>query len=179
MNLDLSKDEIQREVQKRKDEAKSLGLPAIIEFAFESIKHYPSWKEKFPQYCLAEIEHPRKASIDQEESIVFLFDGHEYSLGKDERHTTFPDGDGYTTRDYYLYNGDRKLIFRISGSVENDGYVSTFKYHDVTAYIPGDWTDNFVKLHYLRKEHKDRQSAEREAELASKKLMKLKNDFGL
>lgn len=175
----LSDDEIEREVQKRRDAANSLGLPGIVEFVFENIQHYPGWKEKFPERCLAEIENPRKALIDKVEGVAFLFKGHEYALGESERYIDFPDGEGCTSRYYFLYNANRKLLFSISGFVDQDEYLSTFKFHEITAYIPGEWTEDIVKLHHLLKEHTDRQKAEWEAKSASEKLKKLRSNFGL
>jgi len=176
----LSDDEIEREVQKRKDAATSLGLPAIIEFVFEEIKDYPDWKEKFPERCLAEIENPREALINKVGGVAFFFKGHEYALGKSEEDTLLPDLEVWTSRNYFLYNANRKLLFSIRGSVADDGhYGYSFTFHEITAYIPGEWTEDIVKLLHLLKEHRDRQHAEWEAKSASEKLKKLRSNFRL
>ena len=100
-------------------------------------------------------------------------------LGESEWYTAFPDGEGCTSRDYCLYNATRKLLFSISGLIDDDGYSSKFRFHEITAYIPGEWTEDIVKLHHLLKEHTDRQKAEREAKSASEKIKKLRSNFGL
>lgn len=176
---DLSDDEIKREIQKRKDAATSLGLPAIIEYVFENLKHYPSWKKSSPESCLAEIENPREVAIEKVRGVAFVFMGHEYIAAESERYINFPDGDGCTSRDYFLYDANRKPLFSISGFVDHDEYASTFKFHEITAYIPGEWTKDIVKLHQVLKKYTELQKAEWEAKSASEKLKNQRDSFGL
>lgn len=180
MEHSLSEDEIKREVQKRKDAAIALGLPDILEFVVEQTSFYPQWKEKSSGHCLPEIENPRNTVIEKLKCVAFLFNGREYAAGKNDQDLYLPDGEIWTTRKYSLYNGDGNLLFRIQGPVEDNGYGwSTYKFGSINAYIPGEWTDDFVKLHRLLKEHKERREADQKAKSADEELRKLRNDFGL
>lgn len=144
MEHNLSEDEIEREIQKRKDAAMSLGLPGVVESLAENIRYYPNWKEKNPGSCLSEVKNPRKSLIEKKECVAFVFNEHEYAVGISQQDLTLPDGDVWKSRYYSIYSGDEKLLFRISGFVEDDeGYVSTFKFSDIKAYIPGEWLPSF------------------------------------
>jgi hypothetical protein len=176
----LSEDEVKREVQKRKDAAISLGLPGVVEFLAENIRYYPNWKEKNPESCLSEVKNPRKRLIEKMECVAFIFNEHEYAVGINQQDLTLPDGEVWTSRYYFLYSGDGKLLFRISGFVEDDeGYVSMFKFRDITAYIPGEWTAELLKLHQLLQDHKATREAEQKAKSEAERLKALRKDFGL
>ena len=153
MEDNLIEDETKREIQRWKDGAISLGLPRIVEFLFEEIRFYPEWQEKSPENCLMEIVHPRKVLIDKVKGVVFSFEDTEYTVGASQRNFFLPDS-GRIFREYFLYNANQTLLFSISGYVEDSGYGFTnFNFSGITAYIPGDWTDDIVKLQRLLKEH--------------------------
>ena len=153
MEDNLADDETKGEIQRRKDAAISLGLPRIVEFLFEEIRFYPDWKADSPENCLMKIIHPTKVLIDKVKGVVFSFQGTEYAVGASQRNSFLPDS-GRIFREYFLYDANQTLLFSISGYVEDSGYGFTnFNFSGITAYIPGGWTDDIVKLHRLLKEH--------------------------
>ena len=152
MAVNMIDDETKREIQRRKDAAISLGLPRIVEFLFEEIRFYPDWKNKSPENCFMEIVHPRTVRIDKVNGVVFSFEDTEYAVGASQRNSFLHDS-GLILREYFLYNANQTLLFSISGYVEDRGYGFTnFNFSGITTYIPGDWTKDILKLHWLLKE---------------------------
>jgi hypothetical protein len=153
MAVNMIDDETKREIQRRKDAAISLGLPRIVEYLFEEIRFYPDWKNKSPENCFTEIVHPRTVRIDKMNGVVFSFEETEYTVGASQRNSFLHDS-GLIFREYFLYNANQTLLFSISGYVEDGGYGFTnFNFSGITAYIPGDWTNDILKLHWLLKEN--------------------------
>jgi hypothetical protein len=184
----LSDEDVCREIEKRKNAAKELGLPDVVEFLFETLRYYPDWQKTAKEDCFPAIINPREIKVDEVQGIAFVFDGKEYGLGRYDRRISLPDGEVSDLRDYFIYNEKRDVLFESTGFVERmeraefakfNVFGPFYRFHDIEAFIPGAWTNDILELHRQLKSYTEQQEAEWEKEEETTETETLRKKFGL
>jgi ASC-1-like (ASCH) protein len=178
-NAKLSDEGVRREVERRKVAAKELGLPEVVEFLYEELSSYPGWQKTAKEKCFHAIINPREIKVGKVRGVAFLFDGKEYGLGRYDGHIMFPDGEECDSRDYFIYNEKRVVLFESTGYVEYDEFGSSYRFEDIEAFIPGAWTKDILELHRQLKSYTEQQDADWEKEEETNEAEELRKKFGL
>jgi hypothetical protein len=178
-NTDLSNEDTRREVEKRKEAAKNLGLPEIVKFLFEELRYYPHWQDTAKENCFQAIINPREIKTGKVPGVAFVFNANEYGFGEHDWHVTMPDGDECYSRDYIVYNANKEVVFQTTGFLEYDQFGSSYRFHDVEAFIPGNWTKDILELYRELKSFTEQQEARWEKEEEANETQELRKKFGL
>jgi hypothetical protein len=175
----LSDEGVRREIEKRKNAAKELGLPEVVEFLFEELCSYPAWQKTAKEDCFPAIINAREIKVDGVPGVAFVFNGNEYGLGQHDWHVTMPDGDECYSRDYFIYNANENVVFQTTGFFGYDEFGSSYRFRDVEAFTPGNWTKDILELYRELRSFTEQQEANWENEEEANETQELRKKFGL
>ena len=181
----LSDEDVRREIEKRKNAAKELGLPEVVKFLFEELCYYPDWQKTAKEDCFQAIINPREIKMDKVRGVAFVFDGTEYGVGRHDRENILPDGEVSKSRDYFIYNEKREVLLETTGFVEYieqagfSEFGPFYRFHDIEAFIPGAWTKDILELHRQLKSYTEQRETEWEKEEETNETEELRKKFAL
>jgi len=166
-------DRIRAEVNRRKQQARQLGLPELTtNFYLEQARFYPVWTEHHPEIVPNLITDVCKAGNN---AVAFSYSARRYSLTWTEESTAIADGNLHLGSTLSLrIDGNRVLEVYLKGDYRGYGFTK-WQQSDVKAFIEGQWIASFKelaaegeRLHslYLQREEAQRQDTESE-DLAS------------
>jgi hypothetical protein len=143
---------VSKEIEKRKEFARSIVLSARIFSTYGDIKYYPEWSQNSQAnyVCpsisdVAVFEESGKSRYGHEESVDFEFRGNRWSFAFRGNHVILPDGadGGYYGR-LSLLDSAKNLVFE--GRYQRGEYSYTYEPLDIEAFVPGEWTVEFLEL---------------------------------
>lgn len=142
----MDEKQISAEVERRKERARSLGLPDLVfRLYFEGIKHYGVWSQSSPDAVhpdfrsAAAIPKRTLKGLRQFEGVELPIEGSKFIFAFDSHSTTMPDGEDCHFGTLSLAV-DGQEVFGIRCHGDYDEYVGTeWKPSDVDGFIEGPW----------------------------------------
>lgn len=172
--------DLRQEVARRKAAAIELGLPELAQFLCEKLRFYPSISNAASDACLPAVKNARGFEAANKKGVIFEFNGCEYVAGVNDRAISLPDGDECTFRTHFLLNAKGDVLLEISGSVDyDDDMDATYRFDEVSGYVPGDWTDRLRELESQLKSHDENRRIESGKKFKQWEEEQLRKNFGL
>jgi len=176
--LKSSSGDVHTKVGERKSLARSLALDQKLTDIWEEVKYYPTWynRDDWLKHRQCEIDDPQGDTREKEIDVSFLLNGHRYKF-------TYRDDGGTAGFDYFhhtqlsLRDATDRVLIEINISIDCDETGSVLKPFDVSAFVVGDWIQDFLacyeRLQANKKERNIRQKYD------SEKVTDLKNRFNI
>lgn len=166
---------VEKEVEKRKQKAKDLGIPKLFEgLYFHKIIHYPSWITHSRGYVPALVTNA--ARLD-DRSIQIILEGKKYIFRFEERRFSTPDGESHRHGLLEVFQNDQRVLALDAAFEYEREYDPDWAVFGVEAFIEGEWLNDFTKLEKqieINKEEREKKQREDPT-----RLEKLKRDFGI
>jgi hypothetical protein len=136
-------------IEKRKELARSIDLMVRIFSIYDDIKHYPHWSQRNPDDVCPSISNVKvfeksKSLYGNEESVDFEFRETPWSFSFRGNHMILPDGDGGYYGHLSLLDSAKNLVFE--GCYHKDEISFSYEPLDIEAFVPGEWTVQFLEL---------------------------------
>lgn len=169
---------IEKEVERKKERCRKLGVNVFMGKIFNEISHYPAWfKNKNAPLEITNVKELEKIEGFKEwNRIQFTLYGNDYICAYEE-HLSYapdpePDNEKYGT--FELYIKDKKVL-SLSMSYSFDPIYSEWKAFGIEAFVEGEWVNAFKKFY----EASEKRRAEFLKNLGHKAPDELKKDFGI
>jgi hypothetical protein len=164
-NLKYSSGDVHTKVAERKSLARNLALDKKL-------------TEIWEEYRICEIEDPQEHKLEHEIDVSFLLNGNGYKFTyRDDGGNTLPDGEYFHHTRLSLRDTTNRVLIEINISVDFQPYGNVLEPFDVSAFVVGDWIQDFLlcyeRLQAKKKEQNIRQTYD------SKKIAELKNRFDI
>lgn len=178
--LKSSSGDIHEKVTERKSLARNLALDQKLTDIWEEVKYYPSWRnlDDWLKHRQCAIDDPQGDKREKEVDVSFLLNGHRYKFTyRDDGGTTGFDGEYFHHTQLALRDATNRVLIEINISIDYDEVGSVLKPFDVSAFIVGDWIQDFLtcyeRLQATKKERNIRQKYD------SENVADLKNRFNI
>jgi hypothetical protein len=178
--LKSSSGDVHAKVAERKSLARSLALDQKLTDIWEEVKYYPTWcnRDDWLKHRQCEVDDPQGYKREKEVDVAFLLNCHRYKFTyRDDGGTTGFDGDYFHHTQLSLRDTTNRVLIEINISIDYDEVGSVLKPFDVSAFVVGDWIQDFLacyeRLQANKKERDIRQQYDFE------KVADLKNRFNM
>lgn len=167
---------VEQEVKKRKKIAEEKGVaPLIVHLYFGKLQYYPNWIEQNGNYVPKLLTEATAEKKGEKEIMTINLSGKIYRFEFSQH--TFSTPDDYVTHGLLeLFSNDKKCL-GLNLSLEHGTYDSEWRPFDISAFIDGEWIDDFRNLREEIQQN-DKLREQQEAE-DPKKVQELKNNFGI
>lgn len=179
-DLKSSSGDVHAKTAERKSFVKNLALDRKLTEIWEEVKYYPSWRNRddWFKHCQCEIEDPQGEKREKEQDVSFLLNGHRYIFTyRDDGGTTGFDGEYFHHTKLSLRDATNKVLIEINISIDYDEMGSVLKPFGVSAFISGDWIQDFLECYErLQANEKERNIRQK---YDSEKVAELKIKFDI
>jgi hypothetical protein len=172
--------DIHAKVAERKSLARNLALDEKITTIWEEVKYYPTWsiRDDWLKHRQCEIQDPQGDKRDKEVDVSFLLNNHRYKLTyHDDGGTTGPDGEYYRHTQLSLREATDRVLIEINISVDYDEVGPVLKPFGVSAFVAGDWIQDFLEFYERLQANKKERNIRQKYD--SEEVADLKNRFNI
>jgi len=167
-------------VESRKELARKMNMIENIDYVFHEVRRYIVYVSpaEIPKDIFFEAGQFDKS--DNVEKYSFKLKGKYYQFVEESLFHTTIDGDISETTIISLFNDEHRLIFEYNKYCEYDDYGSIDRLgKDVKAFIPSDWTVDFLEMRAKMKIASELSSKKCEEERAREEEKETKKRFGI
>ena len=178
---------VQQEVEKRKKIAEERGIKDLMfELYFNKLKYFPNWIKSSRDYVPKVVESARSGKEDEKEILTLLFGGKTYRLEFSTRRFSTPDSDCESGL-LELFTGQKKVfgiktirtlrMWGVEPEMAEAMADGKWGVTDISAFIDGDWVDDFEHLQEAIQEDNRLREIRRAEDPENTK--RLRNGFGI
>jgi|WetSurSiteA1Bulk_404760.scaffolds.fasta_scaffold35994_2 hypothetical protein len=140
----MDPEQLKREIEKRRQRAKSLGVDKLItELYFNSLRYYPSRLQYGPDDdfpAITEVREPKKGCLD------FNLRGQRYSIRTEDAPSFWRDAsEDYEVINLKLLQGDN-VVLEVMVGRQLSGFANNYSSRLIEAFIEGNWIKEFEEL---------------------------------